>query len=221
MVMVSSRAEQHVERIVDRIRQAALIACVPEELSVRDVIEIGDALLAAPVLTMVLGGLAAAEGIQALRERYGEHMVVGAYGITGLDTLDVMLAAGAQLVATPVVDCEALARCKAHGVLYASSVASFDEARAAVAVGVRCLRTTAMPSHLSLWQQAVPAVAWIAAGGIGAESLTAYARAGVAAVELSSALFPGPTWSQAQIIRTARSLRRRWEDATVAPSDSL
>ena len=88
------------------VKKHGLIAIVRGDYSAQEIIEIGDALLAAPVLIaeVTLNSAGALNAIADLRERYGEHMLVGAGTVRTAAQFDEAVAAGAQFTVAPNFD---------------------------------------------------------------------------------------------------------------------
>src|SRR4051812_42003375 len=109
-----------VAEATSRIKQMGLIAVVRGDLPVHELLEIGDALLAAPltVIELLLNGAEALAAVAELRQRFGQHMLIGAGDVQTGGQATAALAAGAQFIASPGFD-DAIGRCaQAADVLY-------------------------------------------------------------------------------------------------------
>jgi 2-keto-3-deoxy-6-phosphogluconate aldolase len=92
-----------------QLQRVALIARLPDNLPVQELIEIGDALLAAPLFVVEVAA-AQADGLAAIsefRRRYGDHLLVGAVVAT-LPQVEAAVTAGAHFFALPLLDAKVL-----------------------------------------------------------------------------------------------------------------
>lgn len=196
-----------------QLRRVALIARLRRDLRVQELIEIGDALLAAPVLIVEIA-VDVAEGVATIgefRRRYGEHLLVGAAAVTTLAQMQDAHAAGAQFLATPMLDAKLLRFAREEGLFCLPQVKAPVEARLAhlegcPAVSLAASDLFAYPAEQ--WPLAVPLLASDVDDGT---TVAACRVAGAAGVRLEHALLPTTDWSHADIITTARRLRRSWE----------
>ncbi len=195
-----------------QLQRVALIARLPDNLPVQELIEIGDALLAAPLFVAEVAA-AQADGLAAIaefRRRYGEHLLVGAVVAT-LPQVQAALTAGAHFFALPQLDAKVLRFAREAQLFCLPQVQTPVEARLAHLEGCPTVAVAA-PALV-----AVPAEQWpatlplIATGVEDGATATTCRRAGAVAIRLQDALFPGTTWSHAAVITAARQWRRNWE----------
>ena len=87
-----------IARSTEFVLENGLVAIVRGNFPAQKLLQIGDALLAAPVLVMevTLNTTGALEGITLLRERFGENMLVGAGTVRTVQQFRDAVAAGAQ-----------------------------------------------------------------------------------------------------------------------------
>ncbi|MGB1251609.1 MAG: hypothetical protein ACPG8W_13410 [Candidatus Promineifilaceae bacterium] len=92
----------NIESISQQLDTVGIIALVPGELPHNRVIEIADALLAAPILAVqiVPNGNSTLDTLQAFRQRAGDNMLVGADRVESLAELQAVIDAGAQFAST-------------------------------------------------------------------------------------------------------------------------
>jgi len=202
--------------IIDRIFEAGIIAHIRRDLSLAEMVEVGDALLASPVFATLVAyvGETSLAAIARLRERAGQHMLVGASNVLTREDVDAACAAGAQFLLGPYFTTAAYARSRELGVVYAPGVLSSAEAIEAAAVGARILVLAPAevfgPEHLQNLRRLTPGVIWLAAGDISPEQAPDYARAGAAGVIVDDSLISNDSWTQAEIITRARAFQRAW-----------
>ncbi len=204
-----------------RIQQMGLIAVIPDDLPVDQLLEIGDALLAAPLLVMEITwhSAEAAPAITALRERFGAHMLIGAGNISTPRVAHLAIKAGAQFIVGAGFDPNLLRQSRAADILYMPVVETSNEAQTAWRAGCQRIKfqVTALSDRApiaqihTLW----PDLALIPIGNVNLTNIADYAHAGAMAVSLDEALLPADDWSQAAIITEARKLRAAWEAALV------
>lgn len=104
--MVEGREQQlSIEEAIQRIKQIGIIAIVRGNFPLDEIIEIGDALLAAPVQVMeiTMNSTNALSAISDLRKRYGENMLIGAGTVRTAAQLDEAVEAGAQFTVAPTL----------------------------------------------------------------------------------------------------------------------
>ena len=212
----NSTTESSIDEISQRVKQLGIIAIVRGNYPLEEILEIGDALLAAPILVMevTLNSAGALEAIAALRERFGENMVVGAGTVRTVEQLEAAVAAGAQFSVAPNFDLATVKSAQAHGVLHLPGVFTPTEVQAAFAAGCRMVKLfpsdSVGPGYLKALRAPLNDVEFVPTGGISVDNIGAYAKAGAVAVGMGSSLVP-KVWSQAEIITTGRALRKAWE----------
>ncbi len=218
--------------IIKRIRQAGVLATVPGNLPLQEVLSVGDALLAAPVIgveVMLQNGNG--EALMAdLIQRANGQMVVGAGGVeTATSTSDcsrrsgqavsaqTAIATGAQFISSPRLNFEIMAYCKEQDILYLPTVISLMAAQAVQQAGgdFVLLRTggddgSNYAAHIL---KTIPGLNIVATGDIDTRNIGLYAKAGVTAVITSNALTSGGNQTMANIISQARKLQKAWDRA--------
>lgn len=195
-----------------QLQRVALIARLPDNLPVQEMIEIGDALLAAPLFVVEVAaestdGLAA---IAEFRRRYGDHLLVGA-AVATVPQLQAAMIAGAHFFALPALDAKVLRFVREARLFCLPQIKTPIEARLAHLEGCPVAAIAAsdlLAAPADQWPTTIPLIATGVDDGITA---TACRIAGAVAIRLQEALFPATTWSHAQVITAARRWRRNWE----------
>lgn len=199
-----------------RIKEIGVIAIIRGGFSIEDMLGIGDALLAAPVLTMevTLNTPNALDAIRELRARYGTNMIVGAGTVRTVEQLDAALDAGAQFTVAPNLDLPSIARSLERDVLHLPGVFTATEVETAYTAGCKVVKLfpsdTVGPAYLKALRAPLNDVEFVPTGGINVNNIGAYAAAGAVAVGLGSSLIPA-NWSQSEIITRCRALRTEWD----------
>lgn len=92
----------NIEQITQQFGKIGVIALIPGELPHNRVIEIADALLAAPVdaVQIVPNGESTIDTLKTFRQRAGDNMLVGADRVESVAELQGVIDAGAQFAST-------------------------------------------------------------------------------------------------------------------------
>jgi 2-dehydro-3-deoxyphosphogluconate aldolase / (4S)-4-hydroxy-2-oxoglutarate aldolase len=206
-------------KIADFICQDGLVAIVRGNFPTQKLLEVGDALLAAPVLVMevTLNTTGALEAIELLRNRYGDNMVVGAGTVRTAAQLREAIAAGAQFSVSPNLDLATVELATSLDLLHLPGVFTPTEAQNAYAAGckyVKLFPSDVMgPRYLKAIRAPLDDIGFIPTGGITPENVGDYIRAGAVAVGLGSALVTGPDQTMDDLITRARAIRSAWKEA--------
>lgn len=205
------------DEVTRRIKDEGIVAIVRGDFPAHKVLEIGDALLAAPVPVMevTLNTPGALELIRMLRARFGENMIIGAGTVRTVDQFDGAAAAGAQFTVAPGSNPEVIARARNVDILHIPGVYTATEADRAQADGARLLKLFPAdiggPAYLKALRAPLDDIEFVPTGGIGPENAAAWANAGAAAIGAGSSLVTGPNQPMADLIERARALRRAWQ----------
>ena len=209
----------NIEQTANRIKLGRILAIIRGDFPFSKMVEIGDALLAAPVLAMevTLNSPNALESIQILRKRAGENMLVGAGTVRSLEQAKSALDAGAQFLVAPGFNPIVVDYAQNCDVLHLPGVFTPTEAETAVAAGCKMVKLfpsdTVGPSHLKALRAPLDNIDFVPTGGISIKNLAAYVKAGAAAVGVGSSLISGPDASMAEIISSVRAMQAVWENA--------
>jgi len=207
------------DRTIAAIVEQGLIAIVRGNFPAQKLIEIGDALLASPVLVMevTLNTSGALDGIRLLRERYGEQMWIGAGTVRTAAQFEQAVAAGAQFTVAPNFDPATAARSVELDVLHLPGVFTASEAQTAYAAGCKMVKLFPSeivgPQYLKALRAPLDDILFVPVGGITPDNVGEYIRAGAAAVGLGSALVTGPNQAMDDLITRARKIRAAWKAA--------
>lgn len=205
------------DQMARRVQNDGIVAIVRGDFPAQKILEIGDALLAAPVLIMevTLNTPGALELIQMLRARFGENMNIGAGTVRTVDQFDAAVAAGAQFTVAPGLDPAVVTQARKADILHIPGVYTATEAEAACAGGSHLLKLFPAnfggPAYLKALRAPLDDVLFVPTGGIGPDNAAAWASAGAAALGVGSSLVTGPHQPMADLIQRARALRRAWE----------
>ena len=216
---MSPQKRYGIGEMTSRVLDDGIVAIVRGDFPAHKVLEIGDALLAAPVLVMevTLNTPGALELIQMLRARFGSNMNVGAGTVRTVDQFDAAAAAGAQFTVAPGLNPAVVARARKTDTLHIPGVYTATEAETAHAAGSRLLKlfpaNIGGPAYLKALRAPLDDIQFVPTGGIGPENAAAWARAGAAALGVGSSLVTGPDQPMADLIERARALRQAWQSS--------
>ncbi len=207
-------------KMMERIRQEGLMVIVRGGFSLEEVIVVGDALLAVPLplLEITLNTSGALHAIEALRYRFGDHMVIGAGTVREAAQAREAIAAGAQFLVAPNLDRPAVEEALDQDTLMIPGVFTPTEVQQAVQAGCAMVKLFPCPdtSYLKAVRAPLSDVEFIPTGGIDAGNIGEFRRAGAVAVGIGSALVGSGTIHQGDLITKARMLKRHWDAAGVA-----
>ncbi len=214
---MSNIAPSSILEMMDRIREAGLIAIVRGGFSLEEVLTVGDAMLAAPLplLEVTLNTTGALNAIEALRIRFGDHMVIGAGTVRDSGQAREAISAGAQFLVAPNLDLPTVKEAHAQDTLMLPGVFTPSEIQQAVLAGCQmvklfpCLGT----SYLKAVRAPLSDVDFIPTGGIDAGNIGDFRKAGAVAVGIGSSLVGSGDIDQAELITKARELKSNWEAA--------
>ena len=205
------------DQMLHRVQDDGIVAIVRGDFPAQKVLEIGDALLAAPVLVMevTLNTPGALELIQMLRARFGENMYIGAGTVRTANQFNAAIAAGAQFTVAPGLNPAVVTQARKADILHIPGVYTATEAETACAAGSRLLKlfpaNIGGPAYLKALRAPLDDIQFVPTGGIGPDNAAAWATAGAAALGVGSSLVTGPHQPMADLIQRARALRQAWE----------
>jgi 2-dehydro-3-deoxyphosphogluconate aldolase/(4S)-4-hydroxy-2-oxoglutarate aldolase len=203
-----------------QIKQLGLIAILRGDFPFEHTRRIAEVLLETqvPIMEVTLNSQGALEAIARLRQEFeGQPLLIGAGTVRTAPQVDEAVAAGAQFIVSPNFDPAAVARSQGHDVLHLPGVFTPTEAHNAFEAGCRMLKLfpsdVVGPAYLKALRAPLNDIEFVPTGGISADNLGDYIRAGAVAVGIGSALISGPKQSIEEITSRAKALRAAWERA--------
>lgn len=192
------------------IRWFGVMAVLNTDLSVAEQVEVADALLAAPILSVAvaLDGHAAQEAIAALHQRHQGNLLIGASHVRSLPDARGAVAGGAQFLLGETDD-DAIRRYAAdRHVLYVPRVdpARIEPSADSLALAVLDRHAPRLPAR----KDDAPAP-WLVAGQLLPDNAPLWTAPTVAAAAFGYAHVPGIHWNATDFIVRARALRALWE----------
>lgn len=207
----------NISSTVAQLKQNGIIPIVRGDFSAQKVLEIGDALLASPVLAMevTMNTPGALDLIEMLRARFGDHMLIGAGTVRTVAQFNDAVAAGAQFTLAPGFRPAVVEAAQTKEILHIPGVFTPSEIEEAWAMGCPLLKLFPAdfggPAYLKAVRAPLNDVALVPTGGVSADNAAAYAKAGAVALGVGSCLITGPDQPMSDLITRARSLRSAWE----------
>ncbi len=159
------------------------------------------------------------ESIRALRSVLKEDCTVGAGTVYQADSVSEILRAGGELVVMPHCDRNIIAATISAGLTVIPGVATPTEAFSAWAAGAKFLKF--FPADvlgleaLKAWRVVLPTeLSFVAVGGITAENLATFVKAGAVGLGLGASLYK-PGMTAKEIASRAVAFVAAWRDAQV------
>lgn len=205
------------QQIIHIIQKSGILAILPGDMPLQRITEMGDALLASPVVGVEVQ-LRKKQGfplIVDLKQRAQKNMVVGAGDVETIADATTAIKAGAQFISSQRLDFELLSFCRERDILYLPGVISLLAAQAVQQSGgsIVRLRTggASGPDFVAAMREAIPGLHIIATGDISVQNIGDYAKSGVDAVLVDDALFTNTEQAMADVITNARTLQKAWD----------
>ena len=206
------------EAEINHIKQDGLIAIVRGEFTVAQVLAIGETLAAAAitVLEITLNTRDALTAIEQLRGRFADTLLIGAGTVRTATQWHDAHRAGAQFTVAPNLDMGTVAAASQHNFLHLPGVFTATEAETAFRAGCRVVKLFPCdvlgPKYLQALRAPLDDIAFVPTGGITADNVAAYRRAGALACGIGSALVTHPGQSLDELRQRGEALRRAWDE---------
>ena len=207
------------KKAFQQIESQGVIAIVRGRYTLEQLLAIGETLVGAgvTVLEITLNTSNVLAGIEQLRLRYDDAILVGAGTVRTAVQLEQALSAGAQFTVAPNFDAEAVAVALVNDFLHLPGVFTATEAETAVRAGCRVLKLFPSdmlgPRYLKALRAPLDDIQFVPTGGISAANIGDYRRAGAFACGIGSALVSNPEQSMTELAERGRALRRAWDEA--------
>lgn len=215
-------ANERRRELARRIAEAGLVAITRGRHSPDDLVALGRALRRGGVgiVEVTLNSAHALEGIRRLRAELPAGTLVGAGTVRSPEDVDAALGAGAEFLVAPNLSEPVLERANTREALLLPGVMTPSEIERAVAAGCRLVKLFPAGSLGVSYLKAIRAplhdVDIMPTGGIGADDLADYVRAGAVAFGIGSALIrdvPADASELERVEAAARDLVARLEAA--------
>lgn len=200
------------ETVAERIQEAGLIAIIRGAFSPAELLTTAEALLegGVQVLEVTLNTTQALEGIERLRRHLAGCALVGAGTVRTRGDVDAALDAGAQFLVSPNLDPASIAHSREREALHLPGIFTASEAEVAYRAGcglVKLFPADALgPSYLRALRAPLNNIGFVPTGGVGADNLADYVRAGAVAFGVGSALVRGSEEAPTELSKRAERL---------------
>ena len=140
----------------------------------------------------------AGEVIAALREKYGDKLVVGAGTVLDAETARHAILAGAQFIIAPTLSKVVAIVCNRYQIPYAPGCTSVTEAVTGLEYGAAFIKAFPIsdfygPKMVSVFKTPIPFMPILASGGITLDNLNDYVKRGVDCCGFGGLLTKGTT----------------------------
>ena len=209
----------NIEMAAQWVKQDGLVPIIRGDFGLDRMLAIADTLRAhgLTVLEVTLNSTGALEAIAALRQRHASAMLIGAGTVRTPEQVDAALDAGAQFLVSPNFDPASVRRALTRDSLHLPGVFTPTEAETAFRAGCRILKLfpadVVGPAYLKALRAPLNDIEFIPTGGVSAENVAAYVKAGAVAVGIGGALIAGPQQPLDDVAARAQALRRAWSEA--------
>ncbi len=162
------------------------------------------------IVEITLNSRAALQGIDLLRGRVGDQMLVGAGTVRTAVEVGQALEAGAQFLVSPNFDPASVARSREADVLHLPGIFTATEAQMAFAAGCRMVKLFPAdalgPAYLKALRAPLNDIEFVPTGGIDANNLADYIKVGAVAFGVGSSLVTNPQQDPAELTGRAAQL---------------
>ncbi|MBX3012591.1 MAG: bifunctional 4-hydroxy-2-oxoglutarate aldolase/2-dehydro-3-deoxy-phosphogluconate aldolase [Caldilineaceae bacterium] len=209
----------HASAVAQSVRETGLIAIIRGKFSRDQVLGIAEVLLAhqIPVMEVTLNTTGALESIRQLRDQFSDRLIIGAGTVRTAEQLEAALAAGAQFSVAPNLDLATVKAAHHHDLLHLPGVFTPTEVQNAFVAGCRMVKLFPSeivgPRYIKAIRAPLDDVEIIPTGGISADNLGDYVKAGIVAAGIGGALVTGPDQNLDDLASRARALRQAWNVA--------
>ncbi|MEM7113238.1 MAG: bifunctional 4-hydroxy-2-oxoglutarate aldolase/2-dehydro-3-deoxy-phosphogluconate aldolase [Chloroflexota bacterium] len=204
---------------VERIKASGLIAIVRGTFTVEKLVDIAQTLQQAGLTCMetTLNTTDALHAINQLHLLMGNRMLIGAGTVRTAVQFQTAVSAGAQFTVAPNYDPATIQLAQIQEILHLPGIFTPSEAQIAYAAGCPLLKlfpaSIVGPQYLKALRAPLDDIGFVPTGGINANNIGVYRRAGAVAVGIGSALITDANQSKADLYKRAVTLRQAWDRA--------
>jgi 2-dehydro-3-deoxyphosphogluconate aldolase/(4S)-4-hydroxy-2-oxoglutarate aldolase len=209
-----------IESTANRIKESGIIVIVRGNLSVKQIVSAAEQLASADIniMEITLNSHNALEAIHQIRQDLGDRMLVGAGTVRTAAQVAEAQKAGAQFIVSPNFDSDSVGYSQSHEILHLPGVMTATEAQNAYMAGCSMVKLfpadTLGPQYLKSLLAPLDDIDFVPTGGITANNIADYVRAGAAAVAVGSALISNHSQTSEEIYAKAVQLRAAWRLVT-------
>lgn len=206
------------EKALERILHCGIVPIIRGKFSRQQVFGISEILLAEKIdiLEITLNSTDAIGIISALRKEFGKRLLTGAGTVRNHQMFRNAVDAGAEFTIAPNLDIETATASVQTNVLHLPGVLTPTEIHSAVSLGCKAVKLfpidTFGPQYLRAVRAPLNDVIFIPTGGVTAQNIAEFKKAGASAVGVGSSLVSGPTQAPEDLKKRASDLRKGWEE---------
>ena len=181
-------------QVKHQLYKDGLISIVRGGFSVKETLQLAEALLAGGVkiAEVTLNSAHALEAIPELQRQFGLDLLVGAGTVRSAEDVTKAVDAGASFLIAPCLDLPSVEVAAQQDVLLLPGIFTASEAQAAFAAGCSTVKLfpadTGGPAYLKALRAPLEHIDFVPTGGVTAETLADFHRAGAVAFGVGSAL---------------------------------
>lgn len=151
----------------------------------------------------------AGEVISALKDKFGDQIIIGAGTVLDSETARHAILAGAQFIIAPNLSTEVAIMCNRYQIPYAPGCTSISEAITGLEYGAAFIKAFPIsdfygPKLVSVFKTPIPVMPILASGGITLDNLSTYVKNGVDCCGFGGLLTKG---SKEEIAENARKIK--------------
>jgi len=171
-----------------------LISIIRGDFSLREIMQLSEALLkgGVRVVEVTLNSTHALEGIRDLQRDFGSEMLVGAGTLRSAEDVHKAVDAGASFLIAPCLDVPSIEAAAQHETLMLPGIFTASEAQAAFVHGCETVKLfpadVGGPAYLKALRAPLEHIDFIPTGGVTADTIADFLRAGAVAFGVGSAL---------------------------------
>jgi Entner-Doudoroff aldolase len=213
--IIVSMKRVEIEQAAAGIRSSGVVAVARGRFEQQALADMAEILYQAGItaLEVTLNSPAAPALIRWLADAMGARMLIGAGTVLTAAQVDEAAAAGAQFLVAPGYDPTAVAQARRAKVLFVPGVLTPTEVGRAAADGCRLLKLfpaeTVGPAYLKALRAPFDQLDFMPTGGVSAETIPGWRRAGAVAVAAGSTLL-APGLPPGELKARAEAMRRAW-----------
>ncbi len=200
------------EEVIIRIKETAIMAIVRVETEER-AFEIADGCLegGVDILEMSYTNSNAGDIIKALKNRYGESLLVGAGTVLDATTARLAIMDGAQFIIAPTFDQDVQQMSNLYQIPYAPGCTTYTEMMNALKQGASFIKAFPISNFYGaelakVFKVPFPQMPILASGGATFDNLSTWINNGIDCVGIGGLLTKGSSMAIAENARTLRSI---------------
>ena len=207
-----------IQQAAEGIRESGIIAVARGRFEAAALLDMAEILRQASITAMevTLNSSDAPALIRRLADAMGARMLIGAGTVLTAEQAEAAVAAGAQFLVAPGFGPAVVEQARRARVLHVPGVLSPSEVGQAAAAGCRLLKLfpaqTLGPDYLKALRAPFDQLDFMPTGGVSAETIPAWRRAGAVAVAAGSTLL-APGLPPGELRPRAEAMRRAWNGA--------